>query len=247
MSSIEHGPFPEENDVSGRVVKSIYVENQVNDGQTQRTEQAMVLFAAVRAEHTVSESTEESSTSLNPISSSNIKEALQEPIHKTLYDPDSCYNQWLAPLNLPLLPHPQTLYSFLKHIHQYNFTQYNNFNYALRVAIKLDYSECYIHPPHVSEPLPDYFFPYLSGYNYYPSIPIPSKFSPTNDNILDTSLIIKDNELNNTYSQLFGDYDETFIYNQYYNNIQFNTCYNKFLFYNHIPLLPHPQTIITFL
>jgi hypothetical protein len=131
MSSIEHGPFPEENDVSGRVVKSIYAENQVNDGQTQRTEQAMVLFAAVRAEHTVSESTEESSTSLNPISSSNIKEALQEPIHKTLYDPDSCYNQWLAPLNLPLLPHPQTLYSFLKHIHQYNFTQYNNFNYAL--------------------------------------------------------------------------------------------------------------------
>jgi len=53
----------------------------------------MVFFAAVRAEHMVRESTEESFTFLNSISSSNIKEALQEPTHKTLYDPDSCYNQ----------------------------------------------------------------------------------------------------------------------------------------------------------
>ena len=82
MSSIEHGPFSEENDVSGRVVKSIYAENQVNDGQTQRTEQAMALFAAVRAEHTVSESTEESSTSLNPISSSHINETPKRPISR---------------------------------------------------------------------------------------------------------------------------------------------------------------------
>ena len=93
MSSIEYGPFPEENDVSGRVVKSIYAENQVNDGQTQCTEQAMALFAAVRAEHTVSESTEESSTSLNSIASSHIKETSKEPSNNILYDPDSCYNQ----------------------------------------------------------------------------------------------------------------------------------------------------------
>jgi hypothetical protein len=92
MSSINNGPFPEENDVSGQVVKSIYAENQVYVDQTQRTEQVMALFAAVRAGHTVSEPTEESSTSLNSTSSSNIKEASQEPI----YDPDSCYNQWLA-------------------------------------------------------------------------------------------------------------------------------------------------------
>ena len=176
------------------------MENQVYDDQTQCTEQVMALFAAMRARHMVSESTEESSTSLNSTSSSNIKEASQEPI----YDSDSCYNQWLARLNLPLLPHPQTLNSFLKHIYQYNFTQHNNFKYAFRLAIKLDYSECYIYPPHVSQPLPNYFFPHLSGYTYYPSIPILSKFSPTNDNILDTSLIIKDNELDNTYSQLFG-------------------------------------------
>ena len=93
MSSIEHGPFPEENDVSGQVVKSIYAENQVNDGQTQRTEQAIALFAAVRAEHMVSEFTEESSTSLNSIASSYIKETSKEPSNNILYDPDSCYNQ----------------------------------------------------------------------------------------------------------------------------------------------------------
>ena len=116
MSSIEYGPFPEENDVSGRVAKSIYAENQVNDGQTQCTEQAMALFEAVRAEHTVSESTEESLISLNTISSSHIKETSKEPSNNILYDPDSCYNQWLACLKLPLLPHSQTLYSFLKHI-----------------------------------------------------------------------------------------------------------------------------------
>ena len=93
MSSTVSRPFLEENDVSGQVVKSIYAENQVNDGQTQRTEQAMVLFAAVRAEHMVSESTEESSTSLNSIASSHIKETSKEPSNNILYDPDSYYNQ----------------------------------------------------------------------------------------------------------------------------------------------------------
>ena len=93
MSFTVSRPFLEENDVSGQVVKSIYAENQVNDSQTQHTEQAMVLFAAVRAEHTVSEPTEELSTSLNLISSSHIKEELQDSYYNTLYDPDSCYNQ----------------------------------------------------------------------------------------------------------------------------------------------------------
>src|SRR6185295_3498216 len=104
MSSIEYGPFSEENDVSEWVIKSIYAENQVNDGQTQRTEQAMALFTAVRAEHTVSESTEESLISLNTISSSHIKETSKDLFQDTLYDPDSCYNEWLVHRYLPLLP-----------------------------------------------------------------------------------------------------------------------------------------------
>ena len=93
MSFIKYGLFSEENDVSGWVVKSIYVENQVNDSQTQRTEQAMALFAAVRAEHMVSEPTEELSTFLDFISSSHIKEELYDSSYNTLYDLDSCYNQ----------------------------------------------------------------------------------------------------------------------------------------------------------
>src|SRR6185295_15221229 len=200
MSSIEYGPFPEENDVSGRVAKSIYVENQVNDGQTQHTEQTMALFAAVRAEHTVSESTEESLISLNTTSSSHIKETSKDLSQDALYDPDSCYNEWLVRRYLPLLPHPQTLYSFLKHIQQYNFSQLNNFNLAFKLSIKLDYSECYIHIPHKFQLPPDHFIPQLSGYTYYLSIPILSKFSPPN-NTLNTNLIM-DNNLFDTYYQL---------------------------------------------
>src|ERR1043165_2822565 len=67
------------------------------------------------------------------ISSSYTKETLQNSSHNTLLDPDSCYNQWLANLNLPLLPHPQTLYSFLKYIEQYNFLHLNVFNNALTI------------------------------------------------------------------------------------------------------------------
>jgi hypothetical protein len=199
MSSTLSRPFLEENDVSGQVVKSIYVEDQVNDGQTQRTGQAMVSCTAVQAEHTVSESTEESSTSLNSISSSHIKEELQDSAYNTLYDPDSCYNVWLAGLNLPLLPHPQTLSSFLKHIHHYNYTQLNNFNYAFTISIKIDYSECYIHLPHKSQPSPEYFFPQLSAYIYYPSIPISSKFSLINNNLPKMNSIIMESDTNYSY------------------------------------------------
>src|SRR6201988_4881697 len=59
MFSINNGPFLEENDVSRRVGKPIYVEDQVNDGQTQRTGQAMVPCTTVRTEYTASTSIEE--------------------------------------------------------------------------------------------------------------------------------------------------------------------------------------------
>src|SRR6185295_84109 len=193
----------------------------------------MALFAAVRAEHTVSESTEESSTSLNPISSSHIKETSKDLSQYKLYDPESCYNEWLVHRYLPLLPHSQTLYSFLKHIEQYNFSHLNNFNLAFKLSIKLDYSECYIYIPHKFQPLPDHFLPQLLGYTYYPSIPIPSKFSSTNNNTLNTNSIIKDNDLVDTYHQfletVLGDYDDTVIAEQHFDHIQLNTCYNKFL------------------
>src|ERR1700752_5504148 len=58
MFSINNGPFLEENDVSRRVGKPIYVEDQVNDGQTQCTGQAMIPCTTVRTEYTASASIE---------------------------------------------------------------------------------------------------------------------------------------------------------------------------------------------
>ena len=130
MFSTTSRPFLEENDVSEQVVKSIYAEDQVNDGQTQRTGQIMVSCAAVQAEHTVSVPTEELSVSLSSTSSSHLKETQHNPNYYTLYDPDASYNKWLSQLNLPLLQHPQTLYSFLKHINNFDFTWFNLYKNA---------------------------------------------------------------------------------------------------------------------
>jgi len=212
----------------------------------------MALFAAVRAEHTVSETTEEPLIFLNSNTSSHFKETSQHLHHITLQDPEACYNKWLIYFNIPLLSHPQTLYSFLNHIHNYDYTPLNFYKFALKISIKLDYSECYIHLPHESETLSDHFTPQLSGYEYYPSIIIPSKYSPVNNKIQITKLIIEDNALDYTYVQLVeaalsNNDDDTFVATQHFASIQPHTCYNKFLFYNHLPLLSHPQTIISFL
>ena len=67
MSSTNSGPFLEENDVSRRVVKPIYVEEPINDGQTQRTEKTLDSCTAVKARYTVSDSIEE----IQKVSASN--------------------------------------------------------------------------------------------------------------------------------------------------------------------------------
>ena len=58
MSFTKSVPFLEENDVSRRAGKPIYVEEPINDSQTQRTEQTLVSCTAVKAGHTVSDSIE---------------------------------------------------------------------------------------------------------------------------------------------------------------------------------------------
>ena len=88
MSSTFSRPFLEENDVSGQVVKSIYVEGQVYDGQTQRTEQTMVPFAAVRAKHMVSKFTEVFQSSSNFISSHPFEKSSLNIVHDSLSDYD---------------------------------------------------------------------------------------------------------------------------------------------------------------
>ena len=180
-----------------------------------------------------------------------ILDTKQETNHNTLCDPDACYNVWLAHLNLPLLTHPQTLNSFLKHIHNYNFTPLNLYKLALAILIKLDYSECLICFPHQLKPLSDYFIPSTSAYEFYPSVAIPSKFSSNNNNVLSSQTILIDEYIEPIYNSMvetvFGGHDDEAIAEQYFSTIQYDTCYNKFLAYYHIPLLPHPQTIISFL
>src|SRR6185295_6162998 len=58
MSFTKSVPFLEENDVSRRAGKPIYAKDQVNDGQTQRTEQTMVSSTTVKTEYTASTSIE---------------------------------------------------------------------------------------------------------------------------------------------------------------------------------------------
>src|SRR5260363_344614 len=87
MSSTFSGPFLEENEVSGQVVKSIYAKNQVYDSQTQCTGQAMVSCAAVKIELEMTSAP----TKINPSTSDTIS---------------SCYTkvplQYYSHLSLPI-------------------------------------------------------------------------------------------------------------------------------------------------
>src|SRR5260363_403164 len=85
MSCTFSGPFSEENEVSGQVVKSIYAEDQVYDGQIQCTGQAIVSCAAVKTElETASASTEINSSTSDIISSCHTKVLLQYHTHLSL-------------------------------------------------------------------------------------------------------------------------------------------------------------------
>ena len=119
--------FNKKNDVNGQAEKLIYTENQDNDGQTQHTEQTMELFAAVRAElQTVSALVKDNhsfSETTPSYHSENYNLNFKNTNYKTLqtYNSETCYNKFLAHFNLPLIPHDQTIGSFLKHLQQYNF------------------------------------------------------------------------------------------------------------------------------
>src|SRR5260363_369580 len=85
MSSTFSGPFLEENEVSEQVVKSIYIEDQVYDGQTQCTGQAMVSCAAVKTElETASASTEINPSTSETISLCHTEVPLQYHTHLSL-------------------------------------------------------------------------------------------------------------------------------------------------------------------
>ena len=103
--------FDKENDVSGQAGKPIYAENQVNDGQTQRTEQTIELFAAVRAElQTVSAPVKDNhsfSETTSSYHSENYNSNSKNTNYKTsqTYNSETCYNKFFVHFNLPLIPH----------------------------------------------------------------------------------------------------------------------------------------------
>jgi len=110
MFSTYSGPFLEENVVSGRADKSIYVENQFYDGQNQRTGQALDPCTTVKTGYTASDSTEEFSYSSATNTSSHAEEI-------------TCFNSFLLTNNLPLLTQNETLSSLLNHLQNLSFTQ----------------------------------------------------------------------------------------------------------------------------
>src|SRR6185437_6762250 len=70
MFSTFCGPYSEENDVSRQAGKPIYVEELINDSQTQRTEQTLASCTTLRTEYTASSSTEDNYSTSDTISSS---------------------------------------------------------------------------------------------------------------------------------------------------------------------------------
>src|SRR5690242_17782508 len=139
----------------------------------------MALFAAMRAEHTVSESTEESFISLNPISSSYIKETSKDLSHNILYDPDNhhtCFNRFLLHYQLPLLAHSQTIQTLIQHIDENNN---NKTVSSITFFVNLSYDEIHIYLPN-NTLLPDHIViaPHLFPIFY--NLPLRSNFiNPT--------------------------------------------------------------------
>ena len=110
MSSTSCGPFLEENVVSRRVGKSIYMKDQAYDGQTQCTEQTMKPSATIRTRYTASDFTEDLQNSSIITTSIPIEE-------KT----NICYNKFLIHHNISIFLKLQTLDSFIQYLHHNNF------------------------------------------------------------------------------------------------------------------------------
>src|SRR6185295_10940252 len=156
MFSAYSGPFLEENDDSRRAVKPIVAKDQAYDGQTQRTEQAMVSSAAVQAEpKTVSDSVEDNT--LGPITTSLIS-----------FDPNICYNLFLHKHNIPLLHYPQTLHTFTQHL------QYNNFTKPFKVSVNLTYTETHVYTNYNDILLPNHTLLTYHQYSTYYQLPLKS-------------------------------------------------------------------------
>src|SRR5437879_5843091 len=114
-----------------------YVATQVNDSQTQYTEQTLEFGTAVKTEHTASAYTEDLLVLLTSISLKPF-EAL------------TCYNTFLKYHNLPLLNSNQTIGSFMKYLKRQKFTNLTRF------SINKQLNEAHIYLPHSNNILSNY-------------------------------------------------------------------------------------------
>ena len=88
---------------------------QINDSQTQRTEQTFKFSTAVKTEHTVS---------------AYIEDLLVLPIPISLepFEALTCYNTFLKFYNIDLLKTNQTIRSFIKYLKEKKFTKLTRFS-----------------------------------------------------------------------------------------------------------------------
>src|SRR5438874_8860225 len=110
---------------------------QVNDGQTQRTEQTLEFGTAVKTEHTASAYTED------PL-------VLSIPTSLKPFEALTCYNTFLKYYNLPLLNSNQTIGSFIKYLKRQKFTNLTRF------SINKQLNEAHIYLPHNYNILPNH-------------------------------------------------------------------------------------------
>ena len=153
MSSTYCGPFLEENVVSGRADKSIYMEDQSYDGQNQCTEQALDSCITVKTRYTVSDSTE---VLLYPLASNTSSHT--EGI--------TCFNLFLLTNNLPLLTQNETLGSLLNYLQNLSFLQ------PIKISINQYQTESHIYTNIDDSLLPNHILLLPEKFHKFYNIPI---------------------------------------------------------------------------
>jgi ribonuclease HI len=98
-------------------------------------------------------------------------------LSSTLYDTNVCYNKFLSYYQLPLLPYPQTIETFLLHLNQNQFKLYN----TVIISIKDNYSEAHIYLPNQANLLNNHFF--IQSFEYKRFLQLPLKSFSTISNI----------------------------------------------------------------
>ena len=145
-----------ENNISRQTVKLIYVKDQANDSQTQRTGQAIVSSTAVQAElQMVNDPVEDNSTS--KVSAFNTS---------SLARTNTCYNKFLLLHNLPTINYFITLEEFLFYLRKHSFK--NNF----KISVNQNNTELHIYTNLLDPILHEHHLIHPSQFETYKHLPL---------------------------------------------------------------------------